>query len=121
MPLTLVSLIPESLTAVSLPLLFLTLTSSIITNIASLILSFIKPLKLTLTFLTGPPALISPLFSVALISPTLASPILVSPALISPALVSPALVSSIPVSPLPVSLILIFLALALIDYEQCLS
>jgi hypothetical protein len=105
-PLTLASLIPESLTAASPLLPFLALASRAAADVASLVLSFIRPLKLVLTFLISPPALISPLFSAALISPALASPVLLSPAHVSPVLVS---------------LVLVFLAPALVDCEQCLS
>lgn len=96
MPLALASLVPESLAAASPPLPFLARASRVTTDVASLILSFFAPIKLVPTFLASPPAPISPLFSAALISPALASPALVS-------------------------LILVFLAPALVDCEQCLS
>jgi hypothetical protein len=62
------SLIPESLAAASPPLAFLALTSHVTDNVTSLVLSFVALIKLVLTFLASPPALLSPLFSVALIS-----------------------------------------------------
>jgi hypothetical protein len=67
-PLALASLIPESLAAASPPLAFLAIASRAITNIASLSLSFFRLIKLMPTFLASPLALISRLFSIALIS-----------------------------------------------------
>jgi hypothetical protein len=58
-PLTPAFFIPESLAVASLLLLFLTFTFRIATNVASLVLSFIRPIKLVLTFLISPLILIS--------------------------------------------------------------
>jgi hypothetical protein len=80
-----VSLVPKSLAATTSPPAFLTLASCVCVKVASLVLSFLALVKLVLTFLTSPPALISSLFSLDPISLTPASPALASPAPTSPA------------------------------------
>ena len=96
-PLAPASLVPESLAAVFPPLAFLALISRVIANVASLVLSFVGLVKLVPTSLASPPALVSPLFSIALISTfaslALASLVRASLALASLALTSHALVS----------------------------
>ncbi len=104
--LVLVSLVPESLATTSSSPAILTLASHISADIASLVLIFLALVKLVPTFLATPPALYSPLFSLAPISLTLltssTSPVHVSliPAtLFLPSLIPYSLTSAVPIYP----------------------